>query len=83
MTSDTWSSKLFMAVHCLCGAGDLTVRLVDAAVFIARIRENMHFPMSEDGKRQLDRFRSIRERLFGEKTANQTVKKLTMEGAKK
>jgi hypothetical protein len=55
--------KLFEAVICLAsGEAGLSGRLDYASDFILRIQER-HFPPSNDGDRQLEKFRSIRGRL--------------------
>jgi hypothetical protein len=55
--------KLFEAVNCLASSeAGLSGRLDYASDFILRIQEG-HFPESDDGRRQLEKFRSIRERL--------------------
>ncbi len=56
--------KLLEAVSCLASSeAGLSGRLDYASEFILRIREGP-FPQSDDGRRQLEKFRSIRERLF-------------------
>ena len=73
--------KLFKAVDGLASSeADLSRRLDYAADFIMRIEEG-HFPQSDDGPRQLEKFRSIRERLFdgGRAPAWLALKKLSSE----
>ena len=65
--------KLFEAVICLAsGEAGLSGRLDYASDFILRIQER-HFPPSNDGDRQLEKFRSIRGRLANGVPAQEAV----------
>jgi hypothetical protein len=71
--TDYAREKLYEAVDCLAGSGNLADRLETAADFIILIKDDRHFPKSEAGLRQLAKFRSIKDRLFGD--GNSRVKK--------
>ena len=72
--------KMFQAIDCLASDADLAVRLEYASDFVMCIQID-HFPKSEDGKRQLAKFITIRDRLLaaGVATSELAIAKLTEE----